>query len=326
MKMTYQIDQFIMHCVAKSLSKKTYRSYEQTLVLFARYLEEEQGIKDAEMVTTKVINEYIDYMRHRGKYTVVGKDETYLINYPENRTDYGKKVSDITINNYIRNIKVFFSYLCEFGEIRSNPAKKVKHIKVARKPLQFLSDDEFKKLMDGMDLSKLHEYRDFIIIRTLLDTGMRIGECLSIHVEDLDLKENAIFLHAENTKGKQSRYVFFSTKLAMELKRWLRYKDRYLESNLLFPTTRASAMQVTNFESNLKKYAKRVGLSDIHPHCFRNNFSKRFLMNGGNIYVLSQILGHSSVQVTEQAYLDLDSRDLQKQYTAFSPLANMKRQ
>lgn len=326
MKMTYQIDQFIMHCVAKGLSKKTYRSYEQTLVLFARYLEEEQGIKDAEMVTTKVINEYIDYMRHRGKYTVVGKDETNLINYPENRTDYGKKVSDITINNYIRNIKVFFSYLCEFGEIRSNPAKKVKHIKVARKPLQFLSDDEFKKLMDGIDLSKLHEYRDFIIIRTLLDTGMRIGECLSIHVEDLDLKENAIFLHAENTKGKQSRYVFFSSKLATELKRWLRYKDRYLETNLLFPTTRASAMQVTNFEANLRKYAKRVGLSDVHPHCFRNNFAKRFLMNGGNVYVLSQILGHSSVQVTEQAYLDLDTRDLQKQYTAFSPLANMKRQ
>lgn len=326
MKITYQIDQFIMHCVAKGLSKKTYRSYEQTLVLFARYLEDEQGIKDAEKVTTKIINEYIDYMRKRGKYTVVGKDETYLINYPENRTDYGKKVSDVTINNYIRNIKVFFAYLCDYGEIRSNPAKKVKHIKVARKPLQFLSDDEFKKLMDGMDLSKLHEYRDFMIIRTLLDTGMRIGECLSIQVEDLDLKDNVIFLHAENTKGKQSRYVFFSPKLATELKRWLKYKDRYLETNLLFPTTRASAMQVNNFESNLRKYAKRVGLKDVHPHCFRNNFSKRFLMNGGNIYVLSQILGHSSVQVTEQAYLDLDSRDLQKQYMAFSPLANMKRQ
>ena len=325
MKIMYQIDNFIVHCVTKGLSKKTYRSYEQTLVLFSRYLKDECNITDAKDVSTKIINEYVSYLRNRGKYTVVGNDTTNNINYPDHRNDYGKRVSDVTINNYIRNIKVFFSYLYEYGEIRTNPAKKVKHIKVVRKPLTFISDDDFQKLMDSMDLSKLHEYRDFIVIRTLLDTGMRIGECLSIKVEDLDLKDNVILLHAENTKGKQSRYVFFSAKLATELKRWLKYKDRYLETDLLFPTTRATAMQVINFETNLRKYAKRVGLSDIHPHCFRNNFSKRFLMNGGNIYVLSQILGHSSVQVTEQAYLDLDSKDLQKQYMAFSPLANMSR-
>ena len=42
----------------------------------------------------------------------------------------------------------------------------------------------------------------------------------------------------------------------------------------------------------------------------RNNFAKRFLMNGGDIYTLSKILGHSSVTVTEEAYLDLQNEDL----------------
>lgn len=41
------------------------------------------------------------------------------------------------------------------------------------------------------------------------------------------------------------------------------------------------------------------------PHCLRNNFAKRCLMNGMDIYTLSRLLGHSSVKVTEQAYLDL---------------------
>ena len=41
----------------------------------------------------------------------------------------------------------------------------------------------------------------------------------------------------------------------------------------------------------------------------RNNFAKRFLMTGGDIYTLSRILGHSSVKVTEKAYLDLDEDD-----------------
>ena len=57
----------------------------------------------------------------------------------------------------------------------------------------------------------------------------------------------------------------------------------------------------------------------------RNNFAKRFLMQGGDIYTLSRILGHSSVKVTEEAYLDLDTNDLRTNYQRYSPLANLKR-
>lgn len=53
----------------------------------------------------------------------------------------------------------------------------------------------------------------------------------------------------------------------------------------------------------------------------RNNFEKRFLMQGGDIYTLSRILGHSSVKVTEEAYLDLDENDLRQNYQRYSPLA-----
>lgn len=56
-----------------------------------------------------------------------------------------------------------------------------------------------------------------------------------------------------------------------------------------------------------------------------NNFEKRFLMQGGDIYTLSRILGHSSVKVTEEAYLDLDENDLRQNYQRYSPLANLKR-
>lgn len=326
MKIHYQIDEFVESCVARGLSKKTYRSYEQTLVLFAKYLEEHCNITEASEVTTKTISDYMEYIRQRGKYTVQCYNLSVHSNFPENRQDYGKKVSDVTINNYIRNIKVFFAYLHEYGYIKVNPAKKVKSIKVPRKPLKYITDSEFRRLTNSMDISKLHEYRDYTIINTLIDTGMRIGECLLLKVEDIDFNDKIITLHASNTKGKKSRYVFFSVKLAHELKRWLKYKDRYLETNLLFPTNRGTLMQVSNFERNLRGYAARVDIKDVHPHCFRNNFAKRFLMSGGDIYTLSRILGHSSVSVTEAEYLDLDVMDLKKQYMQHSPLCNMKRQ
>ena len=53
----------------------------------------------------KSANSYIEYMRTRGKYTMYSDDRMKKTNYPEKRMDFGKKVSDITINNYIKKLK-----------------------------------------------------------------------------------------------------------------------------------------------------------------------------------------------------------------------------
>ena len=114
-----------------------------------------------------------------------------------------------------------------------------------------------------------------------------------------------------------------SDKMAVMLQRWMKYKDRYRDSDYLFCTNQGKPVQVSNFEKNLTKYAKRIGLTHIHPHVFRNNFAKRFLMSGGDIYTLSRLLGHSSVTVTEQAYLDITQDDLAEMYREHSPLHRM---
>lgn len=62
----------------------------------------------------------------------------------------------------------------------------------------------------------------------------------------------------------------------------------------------------------------------VHPHQLRNNFARAYLMNGGDIYTLSRILGHSSVQVTEQAYMDLTREEIARKYHEHSPLAKWK--
>lgn len=147
---------------------------------------------------------------------------------------------------------------------------------------------------------------------------------MAIRVTDLKIEEKTIFLPAEHTKGRKDRYVFFGMKMARQLKRWLEYKDRTHETDLLFCNRNGNPLIVNQFDANIQKYCKRIGLDGIHPHTFRNNFAKRFLMNGGDIYTLSKILGHSSVKITEQAYLDLTTQDLQKQYQNFSPLNRIK--
>lgn len=111
-------------------------------------------------------------------------------------------------------------------------------------------------------------------------------------IEDvhIDFTKRCIFLPAENTKGKKDRYVFFSQKTAVELKRWVQYRDRYTNSKYLFCTKRGLPLKVHYFEKNFTKYTQRIGIKEASPHTLRNNFAKRFLMSGGDIYTLSKIL------------------------------------
>lgn len=324
-KIDYDIDDFMDYCTAKNLAEKTINSYEQTLRLLSRYLIEVQNVKSAKDTKELHIREYIKYLQDRGKYTVTSNEETKNINFPENREDYGKKIEITTINNYIRNIKVFYNYLYKNRYITSNPVTRIKEIKCSRKVVGFIKNDEFNRLLRIFDLSKFHEYRDYIITQLIFDTGMRLGETLLIQEKDIDYINRTILLPSENTKGKKDRYVFFSEEMLKQLRRWLKYKDRYRQSEYIFCTNKGKPLSVSNYETNFKKYGVRIGLEEIHPHMLRNNFAKRFLMQGGDIYTLSRILGHSSVKVTEEAYLDLDTNDLRTNYQRYSPLANLKR-
>ena len=110
------------------------------------------------------------------------------------------------------------------------------------------------------------------------------------------------------------------------LRRWLQFKDRYNTSDYVFPSNKSSGthIEVHGFETNFTKYLQRFGIPEkVSPHCLRNNFAKRCLLNGMDIYTLSKILGHSSVTVTEEAYLDLTDEDFCARYQNFSPMTKV---
>ena len=320
------IQNFIDYCTIKNLSPKTIKSYYQTLTLFAKYLEEEKNITNVEKVNKKVVEEYMAFTKDRGKYSYIANIETLKQNYQQNRKDVGKEISISTLNNYLRNIKVFFNWLCEHNLIKYNDVHETKFIKSKRKEKEQLTDEEFKKLIKSLDITKFSEYRDFIVIQLIFDTGMRIGECLSLTFHEVDFNRKSIFLGSNITKSKQDRYVFFSNKMSGYFRRYIKFKDAIKNTELLFPTTRNTKLSIPNFEKNFRGYISRAKINkNITPHSLRNNFARRFLINGGDIFMLSKILGHSSVTITEQAYLDVNTEDIRKSYLRFSPLENINR-
>jgi len=316
----FYVDSFMLYCTSKNLSRKTLTSYEQSLKLFAIYLKEEFNIVDVKKVHVNHIRHYIKYLKERGKYSVSTNPDK-SVNNPEGRTDYKKQIATTTIANYIRNIKVFFNWL--YGvekEILKNPVEKLEKIKPERKLKKTLTPEEIKKVLKCFDTSTFHGYRNHVITKLLLDTGMRISECLNLVPEQIDFIHNSILI--TNPKNKQQRYVYFSPKMSSELKRWLKYRDRYSGSKYLFPTIKGTKLDIRNYEKTLRQAGKKVNIS-IHPHQLRNNFAKYYILNGGDWFTLSRIMGHSSVEVTQKAYLDFTDEEVCKKYQKHSPLTHM---
>lgn len=75
-------------------------------------------------------------------------------------------MSVATINNYVRNLRVYFNYMYDNRLIKVNPMRKIKPTRVPRKAKEYMSDKDFNNLLKSFDLSKFHEYRDYIVTQS----------------------------------------------------------------------------------------------------------------------------------------------------------------
>lgn len=319
-KLLIEVDDYMADCESRGLSSKTMRSYDQTLRLFIRYLQDIHDIHDVKDIKAEHIKAYFTYIRERGKYSAVANDRSKDINGQYNRKDIGEKVSETTIANYQRNINAFFNYLRKERIIRKNPTEGIQRIKAGRKAKTLLSEQELYRFFRSFDLSKFHEFRTWMFARLILDTGARIGELSEIVPADIDLRNNAILLR--HTKSNKERFIYFSNQTKRYLKSWLEYRDRYTDSDCVFPSIRGNKMDIRTIEVAFRKHSKLIGV-EVRPHQLRNNFAKYYLLNGGDFHTLSRLLGHASVEVTQQAYLDFADEEVSRKYQRHSPLNNL---
>ena len=168
------------------------KSNEQTHRLIQRWCREQQGIETVDKVTESVIRHYIQDLQERGKYSFYADENQKQTNHPDRRRDYRKPVSNTTINNYIRNLRVFFNWLDRDYVIKRNPMKKVRQLKVNRKAKEYLPDEEMRRLLSRLDKSYFSEHRDYVMTLLMLDTGMLTKDLGTILVGKQAVEEGII--------------------------------------------------------------------------------------------------------------------------------------
>jgi integrase/recombinase XerD len=92
----------------------------------------------------------------------------------------------------------------------------------------------------------------------------------------------------------------------------------------LFLSDSGTPLTKNGIQQMVRRYGRRASISGTRcsPHTFRHTFSKNYLLNGGDIFSLQKILGHSSL-ASVRLYLNLFACDIKRQHQRFSPVDNL---
>jgi len=183
----------------------------------------------------------------------------------------------------------------------------IKSPKNEKKLPTVLTRDEISRMIKALKNGK-HR----LLIEFMYSSGLRVSECVSIKIKDLNLHEKMGIV--KSGKGKKDRNIILSKKLVYDLERYL--NKRKDENPYVFPV-KDKHISVRQAQKIVHEAAKRAGIQKrVFCHALRSSFATHLLENGTDIRIIQELLGHSNIQTTER-YTKVSTAQLKKVISPF---------
>lgn len=206
-------------------------------------------------------------------------------------------LSGATVNRRVAALKVFFDYLAEEATDLSwpNPVRFKRHAgKPAKKLARDLTDQQVAQLW-----SVISSVRDRAWFGLMLRAGLRLGEVVSLHRDDL-LSAPSLQQPARlrvTGKGQKERLVFLSPESYALLQQWLAMRPASPHQTI-FLNNRGQPLRANGIQWLLRGYGQQLGFK-VRPHQLRHTFARQLTEAGMPLASLSQLLGHSQLSTTQ---------------------------
>lgn len=140
--------------------------------------------------------------------------------------------------------------------------------------------------------------RDIIILELLYATGLRVSELCSIKYSNINFETGLIII---NGKRKKERITQISNpKILNELKEYKLHYSNNQTSDYLFVNNKDSRLSEQSVRNIIKKYVSEAGIQmNITPHMYRHSFATHLMDSGVDTRCIQELLGHSSINITE---------------------------
>ncbi|MCL2106853.1 MAG: tyrosine-type recombinase/integrase [Oscillospiraceae bacterium] len=306
----------------KSVTKPITLQTDASEVTFAELSEEITRFKRLRNLSAQTIRYYEDCGRYFAEFfgadnTCDKISENTFYDYIEYIHEHKPDLRPATLHSYLTGIRAILYYGMKKGYVKQFSVLLPKMDEVVK---ETYTDSEVMLLLKKPDVKQADfcEYRNWVLVNYLLGTGNRASTIINVKIEDVDFDSGNIILRV--LKNRKQYYIPISKSLAATLREYLTYRkgepDEYL-----FCTVYGKQLTLNGLENEIAKYNQRRGVQRTSLHMFRHTFAKQWILNGGDIFRLQKILGHSSLDMVRK-YVNMFSDDLRRDFDSFNPLDN----
>ena len=297
---------YILNCTVEGKSPKTIAIYEMVINNFIWYCRK-NDFPEALELTAMHIRKFMFYL--------MSESNRWGNNSPAAK----KPASKTTANDYFRALRCFFNWVTREGLLLENPLNNIKAPKADNKVIEPLSSSEVSSLLNQCSKNTVLDVRNRAIVSMFLDCGLRISELAGLTINDIDLEIGLITIR--KGKGGKQRTVGMGLKALQSLRKYVIYY-RNNESDKVFINRCGQPLEVRGIKILVKRLGQKVNIK-VHPHKLRHTFAISYLRNGGDVFSLQYLLGHSNLQMTQRYLQSLNADDAANAHRKFSPLDNL---
>ena len=308
-----------LRSIAVSTSSLTRLAYAIDLNTFFSFLHEERiefsqkpltlmNDSDLEKLTRNDIIAYTEYLTY------------YLKNAEDGSVPNKVMVNhELSIKRKLCTVRSFYDYLFKNQRISSNVTELVPLPRIHEKPIIRLSKDEMMRMLEQAQsgdwlssqqqkFQKITARRDYAILSLFLGTGIRVSECVGMNIGDVDLENNAFIV---TRKGGNQVVLYFPPEVAEALAEYMEERSGIEtvpgHEDALFLSLQRRRITQRAVQNLVKKYAAVAAplKSRISPHKLRSTYATNLYNETGDIYLVADVLGHTSVDTTRRHYADM---------------------
>lgn len=223
-----------------------------------------------------------------------------------------------TLATHHRGLKTFFGFLVKEGHMDKNPVEGIRKPKIDKLYPYVLENAQFQALLKAPNRSTFEGLRNYTMLLTFLDTGLRVTELTKLNMQDLNLSNRSLTVVG---KGNKERTVYMGRNVTKALSKYLTRRGFHPYEDAVFVTRAGDRLNARNVHQIVARLGKRAGITGVRcsPHTLRHTFATVYIRNGGDPFSLQRLLGHADIQ-TVMVYVHMVGKDLREAQAKYSPM------
>ncbi|WP_301108954.1 tyrosine recombinase [Sporosarcina sp.] len=235
---------------------------------------------------------------------------------------YDRSLARTTISRKISSIRSFFKFTNARYGIQDQAFRLLFHPKKEERLPAFFYEQELQKLFDVTEGEDAHSLRDRALLELLYATGIRVGELVTIEIQDIDQYLGIVKVMG---KGRRERFVPYGSYAEEALEKYMDTSRTRLmkqkKHSLLFVNLRGDPLTERGVRYILNDLMERAALhTKITPHMIRHTFATHLLSAGADLRSVQELLGHRHLSST-QVYTHITNEHLRQTYLQTHPRA-----